>query len=60
MCAFSKPGIERTAANCTSNGSDVEMPFGYTSFVLKPSGSRKIWWLDLSAKRLTLSSMLGQ
>src|SRR5205823_1510049 len=25
-----------------------------------PSGSRKMWWLCLSAKRTTLSSMLGQ
>ena len=27
-CAFSKPGIERTRSSCTSNGSDVEIPFG--------------------------------
>jgi hypothetical protein len=28
MCALSQPGSVRTSACCTSNGSDVEMPFG--------------------------------
>jgi hypothetical protein len=39
---------------------EVEMPFGYTVSSSRPSGSRKIWWLVLSRKRTTLSSMEGQ
>ena len=43
MRACSRPGIVRTKSCCTSNGRLVEMPFGYTSWVSRPSGSRNIW-----------------
>ncbi|MNE79380.1 hypothetical protein D3C81_2254040 [compost metagenome] len=60
MWAFSMPRIERTISSCTSNGSEVEMPLGYSSWVLRPSGSMNTWWLSLSAKRWILSSIDGQ
>src|ERR1017187_413178 len=58
--AFSKPLIERTRFNFTSKGKLVDIPFGYTSLVFNPSGSRNIWCESLSAKRVILSSMEGQ
>ena len=60
MCAFSKPGMLRTKRSCTSNGRLVEMPLGYTSWVVSPSGSTKIWCELRSAKRWILSSTDGQ
>ena len=33
MCAFSKPLIERTRFNCTSNGKEVEIPLAARHFV---------------------------
>ena len=58
--AFSNPGMERTAASWISNGRLVEIPFGYSSLVVRPSGSTKIWCESLSANRFPLSSMDGQ
>ena len=49
-----------TIAVCTSIGSDVDIPFTYTSCVLSPSGSRKNWCPALSGKRTILSSIDGQ
>ena len=45
---------------CNRNGKLVEIPFGYTRLVVRPSGSTNIWCEDLSAKRTTLSSTDGQ
>ena len=37
---------------------DTESP--YIHIPVRPSGSMNTWWLDLSAKRCTLSSIDGQ
>src|ERR1700747_2062627 len=57
---FSKPGTIFSALYCTSSGKDVLKPFTYISTVFHPSGSTNNWWRSLSAKRLILSSILGQ
>src|SRR5947209_11563693 len=41
-------------------GSDVDMPLTYTSWVFRPSGSRKNWCWVLSGNLTTLSSIDGQ
>jgi len=43
ISASSRPGTDATIAVCTSIGMLVDMPFKYTSWVSRPSGSRKIW-----------------
>ena len=60
MCAFSNPLILLTNSIWTSKGKLVDIPFGYNSRVLSPSGSIKIWCESLSEKRTTLSSIEGQ
>src|SRR5690606_3282526 len=41
--AFSMPRIDRTICSCTSKGRDVEIPLGYSSWVVRPSGSMNTW-----------------
>src|ERR1019366_4122802 len=60
ISAASKPGTDATMATCTSIGILVDMPLTYTSWVSRPSGSRKIWCRGLSGNFTILSSMDGQ
>src|SRR5207237_10344387 len=60
MRTASRPGIDARIWTCTSSGSEVEMPFGYTVVSSSPSGSKKIWCPSRSPKRTILSSIEGQ
>ena len=60
MRTCSSPGSVRSMRSCSGSGSPVDRPCTYSSLVPRPSGSRNTWWLALSAKRTTLSSIDGQ
>ena len=60
ILTYSKPGISLYIFLWISHGILDDIPCTYTSSELAVSGSKNNWWRSLSAKRIILSSMLGQ